>query len=44
MQVQLRHSPSFTVARCVLAPEEPLRVEGGAMIAMSAGVTLTAKA
>jgi uncharacterized protein (TIGR00266 family) len=44
MQVQLRHNPSFTVARCVLAPGETLRVEGGAMIAMSAGVTLTAKA
>lgn len=44
MQVELRHSPSFTVARCILAPGEPLRVEGGAMIAMSAGVTLTAKA
>jgi uncharacterized protein (TIGR00266 family) len=43
MQVQLRHNPSFTVARCVLAPGEPLRVEGGAMIAMSAGVTLTSK-
>jgi uncharacterized protein (TIGR00266 family) len=43
MQVQLRHNPSFTVARCVLAPAEQLRVEGGAMIAMSAGVTLTAK-
>jgi uncharacterized protein (TIGR00266 family) len=44
MQVQLRHNPSFTVARCVLAPGEPLRVEGGAMIAHSAGVQLQAKA
>jgi uncharacterized protein (TIGR00266 family) len=44
MQVQLRHNPSFTVARCVLDGNEPLRVEGGAMIAHSAGVLLEAKA
>lgn len=44
MQVQLRHNPSFTVARCVLTGGEPLRVEGGAMIAHSAGVTLESKA
>ena len=44
MQVQLRHNPSFTVARCVLEPNEPVRVEGGAMIAHSAGVQLEAKA
>lgn len=44
MQIQLRHNPSFTVARCLLEPNEPLRVEGGAMIAHSAGVVLEAKA
>ena len=44
MQVQLRHNPSFTIARCVLAPTEPLRVEGGAMLAHSAGVVLQAQA
>jgi uncharacterized protein (TIGR00266 family) len=44
MQVVLRHNPSFTVARCLLAGHEPLRVEGGAMIAHSAGVQLEAKA
>src|SRR5438128_1526292 len=44
MQVQLRHNPSFTVARCALTPNEPLRVERGAMIAHSAGVMLEAKA
>jgi uncharacterized protein (TIGR00266 family) len=44
MQTQLRHAPSFTVARCYLAAGEPLRVEGGAMIAHSAGVQLEAKA
>ena len=44
MQVELRHNPSFTVARCVLAGNEAVRVEGGAMIAHSAGVVLEAKA
>ena len=44
MQVELRHNPSFTVARCVLAPGEAVRVEGGAMIAHSAGVVLESKA
>lgn len=44
MQVQLRHNPSFTVARCLLAGGEPVRVEGGAMIAHSAGVELESKA
>lgn len=44
MQIELRHNPSFTVARCLLAPGEPMRVEGGAMIAHSAGVQLTARA
>jgi uncharacterized protein (TIGR00266 family) len=44
MQVQLRHNPSFTVARCHLAGNEPMRVEGGAMIAHSAGVQLESSA
>ena len=44
MKVELRHNPSSTVARCVLAGGEPLRVESGAMVAHSAGVTLEAKA
>jgi uncharacterized protein (TIGR00266 family) len=44
MQVQLRHNPSFTVARCLLAGGEYARVEGGAMIAHSGGVQLEAKA
>ncbi|HZZ96691.1 MAG TPA: TIGR00266 family protein [Jatrophihabitantaceae bacterium] len=43
MQVQLRHNPSFTVARCVLAGNEAVRVESGAMIAHSAGVVLESK-
>lgn len=42
MQVQVRHQPSFAVARCLLAPGEPLRVESGAMLATSWGVHLEA--
>lgn len=44
MDVYLRHNPSFSVARCQLAPGESCRVESGAMIAHSGGVTLDAKA
>jgi uncharacterized protein (TIGR00266 family) len=43
MQVELRHQPSFGVARLLLAPGEPARVESGAMVAHSWGVTLDAK-
>lgn len=38
MQAQLRHQPSFTVARLSLAPGEPAQVESGAMMATSYGV------
>jgi uncharacterized protein (TIGR00266 family) len=44
MKVELRHNPSSTVARCVLAGGEPVRVESGAMVAHSSGVSLEAKA
>jgi uncharacterized protein (TIGR00266 family) len=44
MEVQLRHNPSSTVARCFLAPAEPMRVESGAMVAHSNGVQIEAKA
>lgn len=43
MQIHLRHNPSFTVARLFLAGNEPVRVEGGAMMAHSAGVQISAK-
>ena len=43
MQVELRHQPSFAVARLHLAPGEPARVESGAMVAHSWGVALEAK-
>jgi uncharacterized protein (TIGR00266 family) len=44
MQVQTRQGPAYGVARLTLAPNEPVRVESGAMMAMSAGVTLASKA
>jgi len=44
MQVQTRQGPAFGVARLTLGPNEPVKVEGGAMMAMSGGVTLAAKA
>jgi len=44
VQVQTRQGPAYGVARLTLAPNEPVKVEAGAMMAMSAGVTLAAKA
>lgn len=44
MDVQMRQGPAYGVARLTLAPNEPVRVESGAMMAMSAGVTLQSKA
>ncbi|MEV0246761.1 TIGR00266 family protein [Nocardia sp. NPDC050712] len=44
MKVQLRHNPASAIARCFLDGGEPMRVESGAMVAHSAGVTLQAKA
>jgi uncharacterized protein (TIGR00266 family) len=42
MQVEVRHNPSFAVARVNLEPNEPLKAESGAMMAMSAGIQLQA--
>jgi uncharacterized protein (TIGR00266 family) len=44
MQVTTRHTPSFGVARLGLGPNESVRVESGAMMAMAAGVNLVSKA
>ncbi|MCP2259463.1 TIGR00266 family protein [Streptoalloteichus tenebrarius] len=44
MQVRTRHTPSFGVARLLLAPGEPARVESGAMMATSYGVAVEARA
>lgn len=43
MNVDIRHSPSFAVARLGLAGGEKARVESGAMAAHSTGVSLEAK-
>lgn len=40
MNVTLRHSPSFAVARVALGPDEQLRAESGAMMATAAGVSI----
>lgn len=44
MEVQLRHQPSFAVARFLLGPGEPVRAEAGAMMAMAADTQIEAKA
>ncbi|MEY2627131.1 MAG: hypothetical protein RJB08_890 [Actinomycetota bacterium] len=44
MQVTIRQNPSFSVARIQLAGGEAVQVESGAMMAMSTGVNLAAKA
>lgn len=44
MNVDIRHSPAFAVARITLAAGEGVRAESGAMMATSAGVTVEAKA
>lgn len=38
MQVEVRHNPSFAVGRVTLEPNEQIRAESGAMMAMSAGI------
>jgi uncharacterized protein (TIGR00266 family) len=43
MDITLRHTPSFGVARIMLSPSETVKVEAGAMYAMSAGVGLESK-
>ena len=44
MQIQTRQGPAYGVARITLGPNEPVRVESGAMMAMSPNVNLQAKA
>lgn len=44
MQVQVRHNPSFSVARCVLGAGEPVHVESGAMASMAADTGVQAQA
>jgi uncharacterized protein (TIGR00266 family) len=44
MDVTMRQGPAYGVARLTLGPNEPARVESGAMMAMSSGVSLASKA
>lgn len=44
MEITTRHTPAYGVARLTLAAGESVRAESGAMMAMSAGVELAAKA
>ena len=44
MEITTRHTPAYGVARLSLAGGEAARVESGAMMAMSGGVTLESKA
>ncbi|MGZ6961721.1 MAG: TIGR00266 family protein, partial [Ilumatobacteraceae bacterium] len=44
MEVTTRQGPAYGVARLTLGPNEPVQVESGAMMAMSAGVVLQSKA
>jgi uncharacterized protein (TIGR00266 family) len=43
VDVDIRDSPAFAVARCKLAPGEAMKAESGAMMAHSVGVELEAK-
>lgn len=42
MQIEIRHAPSFAVARCALGGSETVRAEAGAMMATSEGVQIEA--
>ena len=42
VNVEIRHSPSFAVARITLEPKEQVRGESGTMMATSAGVSVEA--
>ena len=43
MEINLRHNPAFAVARLFLAPNEPIKVQSGAMMAHSPGMAVDAK-
>ncbi len=43
MEVAIRNSPSFAVARCTLAGGESIKAESGAMMATSSGVAIEAQ-
>lgn len=43
MQTEILYRPSYSVAKITLAPNETIRTESGAMVGMSAGVTIETK-
>ncbi|MSW81524.1 MAG: TIGR00266 family protein, partial [Actinobacteria bacterium] len=43
MKIDVRHAPTFAVARISMGAGETVKAETGAMAAMSAGVTIEAK-
>lgn len=43
MQTEILYRPSYSVAKITLASNETIRTESGAMVAMSAGVTIETK-
>ncbi len=43
MDIEIRHAPSFGVARCTLGGGQQIKVEAGAMMAHTAGMGLEAK-
>ncbi|MBN1312302.1 MAG: TIGR00266 family protein [Anaerolineae bacterium] len=43
MDTEILYRPSYTMVQVKLAPNEEIRVEGGAMVSMSAGMTLQTK-
>src|SRR4051812_17835173 len=43
MEIAVRHDPAFAVVRAMLAPNEAIRAESGAMLATSRDVTFDAK-
>ena len=44
MRIETRHTPAFGIARCTLSGGESVKVEAGAMMAMSMGMNLQSKA
>jgi uncharacterized protein (TIGR00266 family) len=44
MEVQIKHQPSFSLSVVKLAPSETIKVEPGAMVSMTDGITVETKA
>ena len=43
MELQIRHQPAFSTARATLQPNEQMRLESGAMVAMSPDMVVEGK-